>query len=40
MGENGCGKSTLLEHVRITRDFLNAPGRYLRYLMRSPEETE
>ena len=29
-----------LEHVRITRDFLNAPGRYLRYLMRSPDETE
>ena len=29
-----------LEHVRITRDFLNAPGRYLRYLTRSPEETE
>ena len=29
-----------LEHVRITRDFLNAPGRYLRYLTRSPEELE
>ena len=29
-----------LEHVRITRDFLNAPGRYLRYLMRPPDETE
>ena len=29
-----------LEHVRITRDFLNAPGRYLRYLMRSPQELE
>ena len=23
-----------LEHVRVTRDFLNAPGRYLRYLTR------
>ena len=29
-----------LEHVRITRDFLNAPGRYLRYLTRAPEEEE
>jgi hypothetical protein len=29
-----------LEHVRITRDFLNSPARYLRYLTRSPEETE
>ncbi len=29
-----------LEHVRITRDFLNAPGRYLRYLTRSPDESE
>jgi predicted ATPase len=29
-----------LEHVRITRDFLNAPGRYLRYLTRPPEEAE
>jgi predicted ATPase len=26
-----------LEHVRITRDFLNAPGRYLRYLTAAPE---
>ena len=29
-----------VEHVRITRDFLNAPGRYLHYLMRAPEETD
>jgi predicted ATPase len=29
-----------LEHVRITRDFLNAPGRYLRYLTRPPEGIE
>jgi predicted ATPase len=29
-----------LEHVRITRDFLNAPGRYLRYLTRPPEGEE
>jgi predicted ATPase len=29
-----------LEHVRITRDFLNAPGRYLRYLTRPLEETD
>ncbi|MDQ6941506.1 MAG: AAA family ATPase [Candidatus Eremiobacteraeota bacterium] len=29
-----------LEHVRITRDFLNAPGRYLRYLIRPAEDTE
>ncbi len=29
-----------LEHVRITRDFLNAPGRYLRYLMRSPDDAD
>ncbi|HEV2642380.1 MAG TPA: AAA family ATPase [Candidatus Elarobacter sp.] len=29
-----------LEHVRITRDFLNAPGRYLRYLTRAPEEID
>ncbi len=29
-----------LEHVRITRDFLNAPGRYLRYLTRALEEME
>jgi predicted ATPase len=29
-----------LEHVRITRDFLNAPGRYLRYLTRSAEEAD
>ena len=26
-----------LEHVRVTRDFLNAPGRYLRYLTSPPE---
>lgn len=26
------------EHVRITRDFLNAPERYLRHLMPTPEE--
>ena len=25
-----------VEHVRITRDFLNAPGRYLHYLTREP----
>jgi predicted ATPase len=25
-----------LEHVRVTRDFLNAPGRYLRYLTSPP----
>ena len=29
-----------LEHVRITRDFLNAPGRYLRYLTRRPTDEE
>jgi predicted ATPase len=29
-----------LEHVRITRDFLNAPGRYLRYLTRPPEQDD
>ncbi len=29
-----------LEHVRITRDFLNAPGRYLHYLTHAPQETE
>jgi predicted ATPase len=29
-----------LEHVRITRGFLNAPGRYLHYLMREPQEIE
>jgi predicted ATPase len=29
-----------LEHVRITRDFLNAPARYLRYLTRAPDEAD
>jgi predicted ATPase len=29
-----------LEHVRITRGFLNAPGRYLHYLMREPHESQ
>jgi predicted ATPase len=27
-----------LEHVRVTRDFLNAPGRYLRHLTRADED--
>ncbi len=29
-----------LEHVRVTRDFLNAPGRYLRYLTSPPEDDD
>jgi predicted ATPase len=29
-----------LEHVRITRDFLNAPGRYMRYLAETPRGEE
>ena len=29
-----------LEHVRVTRDFLNAPGRYLHYLMRPRQKIE
>jgi predicted ATPase len=29
-----------LEHVRVTRDFLNAPGRYLRYLTSPPPDED
>ncbi|HEY5544593.1 MAG TPA: AAA family ATPase [Gemmatimonadaceae bacterium] len=32
VGENGSGKPTLLEHVRLTREFLADPDRFLRRL--------
>ena len=39
--ENGAIAQTPyeeLEHVRVTRDFLNAPGRYLRHLTETAED--